>query len=91
VPVKTQVQIYSLDRANDALQDLRDGKVEGAAVLSMARLNAVSHRFQHRLLFTGDHSQRTMRFAVVPLDCRLFFWEPGRGRGAPATGLRIGG
>jgi propanol-preferring alcohol dehydrogenase len=35
VPVKTQVQVYSLDRANDALCDLRDGKVEGAAVLSM--------------------------------------------------------
>ena len=35
VPVKTRVQVYSLDRANDALHDLRDGKVEGAAVLSM--------------------------------------------------------
>jgi propanol-preferring alcohol dehydrogenase len=35
VPVKTQVQVYSLDRANDALHDLRDGKIEGAAVLSM--------------------------------------------------------
>jgi propanol-preferring alcohol dehydrogenase len=35
VPVKTQVQVYSLDRANDALNDLRDGKIEGAAVLSM--------------------------------------------------------
>ncbi|HXI82526.1 MAG TPA: zinc-dependent alcohol dehydrogenase family protein [Verrucomicrobiae bacterium] len=35
VPVKTQAQMYPLDRANDALQDLRDGKIEGAAVLSM--------------------------------------------------------
>jgi propanol-preferring alcohol dehydrogenase len=35
VPVKTRVQVYSLDRANDALHDLRNGKVEGAAVLSM--------------------------------------------------------
>jgi len=35
VPVKTQVQMYSLDRANDALRDLREGKIEAAAVLSM--------------------------------------------------------
>ena len=35
VPVKTQVRVYPLDRANEALQDLRGGKIEGAAVLSM--------------------------------------------------------
>jgi propanol-preferring alcohol dehydrogenase len=35
VPVKTRVQVYPLDRANDALDGLRSGKVEGAAVLSM--------------------------------------------------------
>ena len=35
MPVKTQVRVYPLDRANEALQDLRDGKFEGAAVLSM--------------------------------------------------------
>ena len=33
VPVKTQVQVYPLDQANEALQDLRD-KDRGAAVLS---------------------------------------------------------
>jgi propanol-preferring alcohol dehydrogenase len=36
VPVKTQVQVYPLEQANEALHDLRDGKIEGAAVLSMA-------------------------------------------------------
>jgi alcohol dehydrogenase, propanol-preferring len=38
VPVKTRVQVYPLDRANDALDSLRSGKVEGAAVLSMSAL-----------------------------------------------------
>ncbi len=35
VPVKTQVRVYPLDQANEALDDLRNGKIEGAAVLSM--------------------------------------------------------
>jgi len=35
VPVKTQVQVYSLDQANEALHDVRNGNIEGAAVLSM--------------------------------------------------------
>ncbi len=35
VPVKAQVQVYTLERANEALQDVRSGKNEGAAVLSM--------------------------------------------------------
>ncbi len=33
VPVKTQVQTYPLIQANQALDDLRAGKIEGAAVL----------------------------------------------------------
>lgn len=33
VPVKTEVTIYPLERANDALDDLRHGRFEGAAVL----------------------------------------------------------
>ncbi|MDX1711013.1 MAG: zinc-dependent alcohol dehydrogenase family protein [Rhodovibrionaceae bacterium] len=33
VPVKTQVTTYPLARANDALSDLRDGRLSGAAVL----------------------------------------------------------
>ncbi|MDZ7801473.1 MAG: zinc-dependent alcohol dehydrogenase family protein [Trueperaceae bacterium] len=33
VPVRTQVQRYTLEEANQALDDLRDGCVEGAAVL----------------------------------------------------------
>jgi propanol-preferring alcohol dehydrogenase len=33
VPVKTQVQPYPLHQANRALDDLRSGKIEGAAVL----------------------------------------------------------
>jgi alcohol dehydrogenase, propanol-preferring len=33
VPVKTTVRTYPLDRANEALDDLRAGRVDGAAVL----------------------------------------------------------
>ena len=33
VPVKTQVSPYPLDRANEALNDLRTGHLVGAAVL----------------------------------------------------------
>jgi propanol-preferring alcohol dehydrogenase len=35
VPVRTQVQEYSLQQANSALDDLRHGRVRGAAVLSI--------------------------------------------------------
>jgi propanol-preferring alcohol dehydrogenase len=35
VPVKTEVQTYSLQDANEALSDLRSGKITGAAVLTM--------------------------------------------------------
>jgi propanol-preferring alcohol dehydrogenase len=35
IPVKTQVQSYPLEKANEALADLRDGRVHGAAVLVM--------------------------------------------------------
>ena len=33
VPVRTRVQPYALSDANRALNDLRDGRVQGAAVL----------------------------------------------------------
>lgn len=33
VPIKTTVQTYPLEQANQALEDLRSGRVEGAAVL----------------------------------------------------------
>lgn len=33
VPVRTEVQPYPLERANEALQDLREGRVRGSAVL----------------------------------------------------------
>jgi len=33
VPVQTEVEPYPLDRANEALERLRAGKVRGAAVL----------------------------------------------------------
>jgi propanol-preferring alcohol dehydrogenase len=36
VPVHTHVAEYPLERANDALDDLRAGRVEGSAVLSLA-------------------------------------------------------
>jgi propanol-preferring alcohol dehydrogenase len=35
VPVKTQIQTFPLQQANEALQALREGKIEGAAVLVM--------------------------------------------------------
>lgn len=35
VPIRTEIQTYPLDQANDALNDLRKGKVHGAAVLVM--------------------------------------------------------
>jgi alcohol dehydrogenase, propanol-preferring len=34
LPIQTDVQIYELDKANEALADLRSGKFHGAAVLS---------------------------------------------------------
>jgi propanol-preferring alcohol dehydrogenase len=37
VPVRTEVQRYPLARANDALDDLRAGHVNGAAVLDISR------------------------------------------------------
>jgi propanol-preferring alcohol dehydrogenase len=33
VPVKTSVQIFALEQANEALDALRQGRVSGAAVL----------------------------------------------------------
>ena len=35
VPVKTETEVFPLDKANDALESLRKGKVHGAAVLTM--------------------------------------------------------
>jgi propanol-preferring alcohol dehydrogenase len=35
VPVKTEVTIYPLEKANEALNDLRSGKLQGAVVLVM--------------------------------------------------------
>lgn len=36
VPIKTEVQLYPLEQANDAVSDLRSGRVHGAAVLVMS-------------------------------------------------------
>lgn len=36
VPVNTEIQTYVLHNANEALEDLRNGKIHGAAVLTMA-------------------------------------------------------
>jgi propanol-preferring alcohol dehydrogenase len=35
VQVKTEIKTYKLEQANEALSDLRDGKIHGAAVLVM--------------------------------------------------------
>jgi propanol-preferring alcohol dehydrogenase len=37
VPVETEIQVYRLAEANDALDDVRHGRVRGTAVLSMNR------------------------------------------------------
>jgi len=37
VPVRTATETFALDEANDALDRLRAGRVQGAAVLTMAR------------------------------------------------------
>ena len=34
VPVRTEVELFPLDQANDALDRLRDGRITGAAVLT---------------------------------------------------------
>ena len=36
VPIRAQVSVYPLARANEALADLRHGRLSGAAVLTMA-------------------------------------------------------
>jgi propanol-preferring alcohol dehydrogenase len=36
IPIRTKVQRYDLERANEALQDLKAGKVDGTAVLTPA-------------------------------------------------------
>jgi alcohol dehydrogenase, propanol-preferring len=36
IPVRTQVQVYQLEQANEALDDLRDGRLRGSGVLSMS-------------------------------------------------------
>ena len=36
VPIRAQVSLYPLARANEALADLRHGRLSGAAVLTMA-------------------------------------------------------
>ncbi len=35
IPVKTKVQVYPLEQANEALEDLRHGRLTGAAVLQI--------------------------------------------------------
>ena len=37
IPVQTTVEAYPLERANDALRDLREGRLRGAAVLQIDR------------------------------------------------------
>jgi propanol-preferring alcohol dehydrogenase len=35
VPVETEVTVYPLERTNDALEDLRNGRFNGAAVIQV--------------------------------------------------------
>jgi propanol-preferring alcohol dehydrogenase len=41
IPVKTHTVVYPLTRANEALEDLRQGRLEGAAVLTPRDTNAI--------------------------------------------------
>lgn len=36
IPIQTQVQVYRLEQANEALDDLRDGRLRGSGVLSLS-------------------------------------------------------
>ncbi len=36
IPVRSQVKVYPLEKANEALTDLREGNFEGSAVLTIA-------------------------------------------------------
>ena len=36
IPIKTEIETYSLEQANDALNNLREGMVQGAAVLTIS-------------------------------------------------------
>ena len=36
IPIKTTVQVFPLEAANDALSQLRNGRIEGAAVLKIS-------------------------------------------------------
>jgi propanol-preferring alcohol dehydrogenase len=36
IPIETHVTVYPLEKANEALDDLREGRVRGSAVLAMA-------------------------------------------------------
>jgi alcohol dehydrogenase, propanol-preferring len=38
VPVRTEVEVYPLDEANEALDSIRGGRLRGAAVLDVARM-----------------------------------------------------
>jgi propanol-preferring alcohol dehydrogenase len=37
VPVRTHIEPFPLEKANEALDRLREGKLQGAAVLTLAR------------------------------------------------------
>ncbi|HEY7960171.1 MAG TPA: alcohol dehydrogenase, partial [Sphingomicrobium sp.] len=36
IPIHSQVRVYPLERANEALEDLREGRFRGSAVLSLS-------------------------------------------------------
>lgn len=36
IPIQTHVKVYQLERANEALDDLRRGRLRGSGVLSMS-------------------------------------------------------
>ena len=53
VPVRTHVTTYPLDAAGDALEDLRAGRLEGAAVI-VARVRRVARRAPARTSHAGS-------------------------------------
>ena len=80
-PVRTTVALYPLAEANTALNDLRDGRVHGAAVLTMAtdrRKGAAMTTESFDLTTTYVHLEDGA--AAAPVACTPAFWqELGRG------------
>ena len=78
VPVKTQVEVFALEQANEALDALRSGRVHGAAVLRVEAgfgLNVAAHRCSRTrvggLSPKADSGNRRRGFASYRMTSRF--------------------